>query len=90
METNEKRTPKQLLDGNVPYKEMTEEEISDLLDYKIAAALNGEMVEMYANTLKKESETRIANDKKASEMLAESTDRMLTLLVGKTLELRSW
>lgn len=90
METNEKRTPKQLLDGNVPYKEMTEEEISDLLDYKIAAALNGEMIKTYSDTLKQESETRIANDKKASEMLAESTERMLNLLVGKTLELRSW
>lgn len=84
------RSVKELLDGNVPYKDMTEEEIDAVVRYKVAAASEDMEAQEYRDMLLKAGDGIVSNSAAISERLASNTERAASLLVGKSLKLRSY
>lgn len=84
------RSVKELLDGNVPYKDMTEEEIDAVVQYKVAAARESDEAQEYRDMLLKSGDDIVSSNAAISERLTHNTEKSVSLLIGKSLKLRSY
>lgn len=84
------RSVKELLDGNVPYKDMTEEEIDAVVQYKVSAANESKEAQEYRDMLLKAGDDIVSSNAAINERLASNTEKSISLLIGKSLKLRSY
>lgn len=82
------RSVKELLDRNVPYSDMTEEEIAAIVDYKVAAKVSSSLYNDSISIMLDEAKSRNDIVKSSSDALNKATNEMLERLCSKIDSLR--